>query len=117
LSRVADSVFWMSRYLERAENVARSIDVNLNLTLDLGDSINEQWAPLVYPTGDHDVFEARNGKCTSLQGRGDFNTPHRPASANVQRIPWILTACCRHLRIPMHPAPRRRIKTALLKTP
>ena len=36
LSRVADSIFWMSRYIERAENVARFIDVNLNLTLDLG---------------------------------------------------------------------------------
>ena len=36
LSRVADSVFWMARYVERAENVARFIDVNHNLTLDLG---------------------------------------------------------------------------------
>ena len=31
LSRVADSIFWMSRYIERADNVARFIDVNLNL--------------------------------------------------------------------------------------
>ena len=30
-SRVADSIYWMSRYIERAENVARFIDVNLNL--------------------------------------------------------------------------------------
>ena len=36
LSRVADSIFWMSRYIERAENVARFIDVNLHLSLDLG---------------------------------------------------------------------------------
>ena len=28
LSRVADSIYWMSRYIERAENVARFIDVN-----------------------------------------------------------------------------------------
>lgn len=34
LSRVADSLYWMSRYLERAEHSARLIDVNLNLTLD-----------------------------------------------------------------------------------
>ncbi len=32
LSRVADSIFWMSRYAERADNVARFIDVNLNLS-------------------------------------------------------------------------------------
>ena len=38
LSRVADSVFWLSRYIERAENIARFLDVNLHLTLDLGDS-------------------------------------------------------------------------------
>ena len=35
LSRVANSIYWMSRYLERAENVARFIDVNLNLTLPM----------------------------------------------------------------------------------
>ena len=34
LSRVADSLYWMSRYLERAEHIARLVNVNLNLTLD-----------------------------------------------------------------------------------
>ena len=34
LSRVADALFWMSRYLERAEHIARVVNVNLNLTLD-----------------------------------------------------------------------------------
>ena len=34
LSRVAESVYWMSRYVERAENVARFIDVNFQLMLD-----------------------------------------------------------------------------------
>ena len=35
LSRVADSIYWMNRYIERADNVARFIDVNLHLMLDL----------------------------------------------------------------------------------
>ena len=35
LSRVAEAVYWMARYVERAENVARYITVNLNLQLDL----------------------------------------------------------------------------------
>ena len=35
LSRVADNLYWMSRYIERAENTARFIDVYLNLILDL----------------------------------------------------------------------------------
>ena len=34
LSRVADSLYWMSRYLERAEHTARVVSVNLNLTFD-----------------------------------------------------------------------------------
>jgi uncharacterized alpha-E superfamily protein len=38
LSRVADSLYWMSRYLERAEHTARLVDVNLNLMLDQGPS-------------------------------------------------------------------------------
>jgi len=56
LSRVADSIFWMRRYTERAENVARFIDVTLNLTLGLGDHHNHQWEALVYTTGDQEHF-------------------------------------------------------------
>jgi uncharacterized alpha-E superfamily protein len=56
LSRVADSIFWMRRYTERAENVARFIDVTLNLTLGLGDQREHQWEALVYTTGDQTLF-------------------------------------------------------------
>jgi uncharacterized alpha-E superfamily protein len=56
LSRVADSIFWMRRYIERAENVARFIDVTLNLTLGLGHDRHQQWEPLVYTTGDQEMF-------------------------------------------------------------
>lgn len=59
LSRVANSIYWMSRYLERAENVARFIDVNLNLTLDLGDQMREQWEPLAAASGDLESFRKR----------------------------------------------------------
>ncbi|MBS1835597.1 MAG: alpha-E domain-containing protein, partial [Acidobacteria bacterium] len=34
LSRVADSLYWMARYLERAEHTARIVGVQLNLILD-----------------------------------------------------------------------------------
>lgn len=56
LSRVADSIYWMNRYLERAENYARFIDANLNLTLDLPPGMAEQWAPLIQVTGDESLF-------------------------------------------------------------
>jgi uncharacterized alpha-E superfamily protein len=48
LSRVADSIYWLNRYIERAENVARFIDVNLQLILDLLTGTTEQWAPSRY---------------------------------------------------------------------
>ena len=56
LSRVAHSIYWMSRYIERAENIARFIDVNLQLTLDRTSATDEQWLPLVSITGDTDVY-------------------------------------------------------------
>jgi uncharacterized alpha-E superfamily protein len=61
LSRVADSVYWMSRYVERAENVARFIEVNFQLTLDAPTSTDQQWLPLVNTSGDHDDFAKRYG--------------------------------------------------------
>ncbi|MBS0263245.1 MAG: alpha-E domain-containing protein [Planctomycetes bacterium] len=64
LSRVANSVYWMNRYSERAENVARFLDVNINLTLDLGDTMKEQWGPLVDTTGDRPAFEKKYGAPT-----------------------------------------------------
>ena len=59
LSRVADSIYWMSRYVERAENVARFIDVNLNLMLESPSGSDQQWEPLVNITGDHVEFDKR----------------------------------------------------------
>lgn len=56
LSRVAESIYWMSRYVERAENVARFIAVNLNLSMDLASEGHQQWLPLVTTTGDDKLF-------------------------------------------------------------
>lgn len=60
LSRVANSMYWLGRYLERAENYARFIDVNFNLMLDLPQDIQEQWKPLIKATGDYDAFTKRH---------------------------------------------------------
>ena len=59
LSRVADSIYWLGRYLERAENYARFMDVNFNLSLDLPPGVSEQWKPLIAATGDLDDYQAR----------------------------------------------------------
>jgi len=58
LSRVADSLYWMARYLERAEHVARLLEVNLHLQLDLPLDGN-QWQPIVETCGEAHVFQER----------------------------------------------------------
>ncbi len=66
LSRVAEAIYWLNRYVERAENVARFVDVNLNLLLDKPlDGLTQQWEPLVVTTGDHKVFRERYGEATA----------------------------------------------------
>jgi uncharacterized alpha-E superfamily protein len=64
LSRVADSVYWMGRYIERAENVARFVDVNLQLMLDSVHGAAQQWMPLVDTSGDSAAFTQRYGVAT-----------------------------------------------------
>jgi len=60
LSRVANSLYWMARYIERAEDIARLVEVNLQLLLDIRD-LNEKrlmayWLPVVQATGDEKAF-------------------------------------------------------------
>lgn len=62
LSRVADSIYWMSRYVERAENISRFINVNLSLMLDQQMEGQNQWDALVKITGDHELFKANYGE-------------------------------------------------------
>ncbi len=52
LSRVADSLYWMSRYLERAEHATRLLDVNLNLMLDESpSSADRRWQRVLQALG------------------------------------------------------------------
>ena len=65
LSRVAEAIYWISRYCERAENVARFIKVNYSLTLDSSaPGLAPQWMPLVYTSGDQDDFFERYKEAT-----------------------------------------------------
>ncbi|MCB0571396.1 MAG: alpha-E domain-containing protein [Phaeodactylibacter sp.] len=57
LSRVANSIYWMNRYMERAENYARFIAVNFNLILDMPPSEKEQWEPLLAVNADQKLFQ------------------------------------------------------------
>ena len=60
LSRVADSLYWLSRYVERAENHARILDVNLQVTLDSDHSGPRDerldWQPILATLEDNTLF-------------------------------------------------------------
>lgn len=83
LSRVADSLYWMSRYLERAENTVRQLDVAMSLMLDSGGASAEtHWNRLFSALGKPAGFEW-NGDVSSNAHKLVFDK-HHPASV----------ACC-----------------------
>ncbi|WP_280040610.1 alpha-E domain-containing protein [Pseudomonas sp. Hg5Tf] len=65
LSRTASDLYWMSRYLERAENLARMLDVSYSLSLmpqdGRGDGLDEMAMPLLI-TGTLDDYLERHGQ-------------------------------------------------------
>ncbi|MFO1424534.1 MAG: alpha-E domain-containing protein [Candidatus Competibacteraceae bacterium] len=56
LSRVAQNIYWMTRYVERAEDTARLINVNTNLLLDLPRTTTFGWLPLIFIVGAEKLF-------------------------------------------------------------
>lgn len=65
LSRVAQNVYWMARYIERAEDTARLISVNDILLLDLPKN-SLGWAPLLFMSGGQDQFFENNAEVNEL---------------------------------------------------
>ncbi len=62
LSRIAENLYWIGRYIERAENTARLLDVNYHAIVEAPvvpgakGIVTEQWAPLLALTGDEAAF-------------------------------------------------------------
>jgi uncharacterized alpha-E superfamily protein len=72
LSRVANALYWIGRNLERAEHVARLVDVNTNLTLDRpSDDKGLYWRRVVEVCGVTDPF-VQSGSLDDSSGVGDF---------------------------------------------
>jgi uncharacterized alpha-E superfamily protein len=60
LSRIADSLFWIGRYMERADNTARILDVNYHMLLEQPpDTYKLRWDPLIAVTGERSRFYQR----------------------------------------------------------
>ena len=70
ISRVANNCFWMNRYIERAEILARLEDVNMAFQLDVDLPNAERWRPLVIVSGQ----EAHYLKVTAPEAADDADT-------------------------------------------
>jgi uncharacterized alpha-E superfamily protein len=64
LSRVAESVYWAGRYLERAEATARLVHVHTEMFLDLPKAAGVGWAPLLAVTGSGEAFGHRHARAS-----------------------------------------------------
>jgi uncharacterized alpha-E superfamily protein len=63
LGRTAASLFWMSRYMERAENIARLIEVGYRVSMvpDVGTGHREDWRSTLIASGCMPAYQARHG--------------------------------------------------------
>lgn len=71
LSRVANTFYWMARYVERADNLARLIDVNQQLLLDSerldSDRLRGFWQPIILSAGDEELFNTLHSEAGSAE--------------------------------------------------
>jgi len=91
LSRVAESLYWMARHIERAEDLTRLLAVNFNALLDTQPEFALQgWQPLITMTGDAELFSETFGEA-SAQAVMEFLlwSPHNPNA---------ITACINRAR-------------------
>ena len=62
LSRSAKHLYWFARYIERTENIARMLDVNLELILDFPSDKSLSWKPLIDTLDMNDIYENKYKK-------------------------------------------------------
>jgi uncharacterized alpha-E superfamily protein len=88
LSRVANSLYWMSRYIERAENMTRVLAVNFYTLLDARQIDSESgWRPLISMTGDEPGFD-RHYDSYNAANVIDFVLWNR---ANASAVVWCVS--------------------------
>ena len=56
LSRIADSLYWIARYMERAQETARILDVNYYMVLEQSQTYRLRWEPLIIIAGEQERF-------------------------------------------------------------
>lgn len=112
LSRTADHLFWMSRYIERAENLARLLDVTWQMSLvpQSLDAANQNWNAIIALNS---LEEAYDAKYAAVNAENVLNF--------MVRMPIIrrrsTTACVWRVRMPMLCAARSPQKCGKRLTP
>ena len=79
LGRTANGLYWMNRYIERAENMARLVDAGLRMALTRSTSAEEEWNSVLLSAGADSAFRA--AVIPSSPCRHGFRLPaarHRP---------------------------------------
>ena len=97
LSRTAEAIYWLSRYIERAENVARFVDVNFTLALDMPDDTARQWQPLIATSGDEELY-AEHYDAVNEQNVIQFLTFDRNNPNSVMSCLWYARENARAVR-------------------
>jgi len=81
LSRVAEHIYWMARYVERAENTARIMNVNSHLLLDLPKRMRLGWEPIIDILGCRELYFTLNNSVDERQVlRFIISDPNNPGS-------------------------------------
>lgn len=65
LGRTANGLYWMQRYIERAENMARLVDAGLHIALTKAAEAQDEWASVVISAGQETAFRDKHTDCTA----------------------------------------------------
>ena len=82
LGRTANGLYWMGRYIERAENMARLVDAGLRLALTRTESATEEWTSVVISAGATDAFLGKHQSYTA-EAVSDFLLRDRSNPSSV----------------------------------
>jgi uncharacterized alpha-E superfamily protein len=88
LSRVAEHIYWLARYVERAEDTARLINVASQLQLDLPKSVRPGWGPIVAITGSGAAFQQHYRDLTETAVVAFLIEDRRNPSSILQSLHW-----------------------------
>jgi len=82
LGRTANGLYWMNRYIERTENMARLLDAGLRMALTRSASASEEWSSVLLSAGADEAFFARHQE-VAAETVSDFllRDPTNPSSA------------------------------------